>query len=114
VIWALAPTLTVATAKAPEPEVPVMCRMPSFIAVAASATISGTGVVEADNSKLLSPVMLGAALTPVHAKPSTTLVGTNGAFGVKAITKLCEPPAAIDTGVLGDPLSALVAGLVVW
>ena len=52
VIEALAPTLTVATAKAPEPEVPAMCRMPSFIAVAASATISGTGVGEADSSNV--------------------------------------------------------------
>ena len=48
VIEALAPTLTVATAKAFEPLVPVMCRMPSFCAVAASATMSGTGVAEAE------------------------------------------------------------------
>ena len=47
-IEALAPTLTVATAKAFEPLVPVMCRMPSFCAVAASATMSGTGVAEAE------------------------------------------------------------------
>jgi len=37
-----------------------------------------------------------------------------GAFGVKAVTKLCGPPAEIETGVLGEPVSALVAGLVVW
>lgn len=48
VMEALAPTLTVATAKALEPDVPVMCRMPSFYAVAAGATMSGTGVVEAE------------------------------------------------------------------
>jgi hypothetical protein len=111
VIAALAPTLTDATAKAFEPEVPVMCRMPSFDA---NATISGTGVAEAYNSNVLRPVVLGAALTPVHAKPSTTLVGTNAVFDVNAITKLCAPPAAIDAGVFGEPVSALVAGLVVW
>jgi hypothetical protein len=48
VMEALVPTLTVATAKALEPDVPVMCRMPSFYAVAASATMSGTVVVEAE------------------------------------------------------------------
>src|SRR6516162_1842290 len=53
VIEALAPTLTVATAKAFDPVVPVMCRMPSFIAVAARATTSGTGVDDADSSKVL-------------------------------------------------------------
>ena len=30
------------------------------------------------------------------------------------MTKLCEPPAAIAAGVFGEPVSALVAGLVVW
>ena len=56
VIDALAPTFTVATAKAFEPVVPVMCRMPSFCAVAASAMMSGTGVVEAEKKKVLRPV----------------------------------------------------------
>jgi hypothetical protein len=36
-------------------------------------------------------VLPGAALTPAPSKPSTTLVGTNGALGVNAMTKLCEP-----------------------
>src|ERR1700730_10199211 len=31
----------------------------------------------ADSSKVLRPVLLGAALTPAQSKPSTTLVGTN-------------------------------------
>ncbi len=114
VIEALAPTLTVATAKAFEPLVPVMCRIPSFIAVAANATISGTGVVEPDSSRVLSPVLLGAALTPVQSKPSIIVVGTNGALTVNAMTKLCEPPAAIDADVFGEPVSAFVAGFVVW
>jgi hypothetical protein len=113
VIDPLAPTLTVATAKAFEPVVLEMCKMPSFWAVAASATTSDTGVDEADSSNVLRPVVLGAALTPVQSNPSITTAGTNGPLGVKAITKLCDPPAAIDTGVFGDPVSALVAGLVV-
>jgi hypothetical protein len=114
VIDALAPTFTVATAKAFEPVVPLMCRIPSFCAVAANATVSGTGDVDADSSKVLRPVLLGGALTPVQSKPSITIVGANGALGVNAMTKLCEAPAAIDTGVFGEPVSALVAGLVVW
>jgi hypothetical protein len=48
VIDALDPTLTDATAKAFEPDVPVMWRMPSFCAVAANVTTSGTGVAEAE------------------------------------------------------------------
>ena len=88
--------------------------MPSFCDVAASATMSGTGVDDADSSKVLRPVLVGAAATPAQAKPRTTVAGTNGAVGVKPITKLCEPPTAIGTGVFGEPVSALVAGLVVW
>ena len=114
VIEALAPTLTVATAKAFEPDVPVMCRMPSFWAVAASATISGTGVAEADSDRVLRPVLLGAAFTPVQSNPSAAVVGTKGALGVNAMTKLCVPPAGMETGVFGVPVSALVEGLVVW
>jgi hypothetical protein len=76
VIWALAPTLTVATAKAFEPDVPVMCKMPSFCAVAANATISGTGVAEADSDRVLRPVLLGAAFMPVQSNPSAAVVGT--------------------------------------
>ena len=75
--------------------------------------MSGVGVVEPDSSKVSRPVVLGAALIPVQAKPSITVVGTNGAFAVKAITKLWGLPAPIDTRVLGEPVSALVAGSVV-
>jgi hypothetical protein len=74
----------------------------------------GTDVVDADSNKVLRPVLLGAALTPLQSKPSITIVGTNGTLRVNAMTKLCEAPAAIDAGVFGEPVSALVAGLVVW
>ena len=113
VIEALAPTLTVATAKAFDPLVPVMCRIPSFIAVAA-ATMSGTGVDEADSNKVLSPVLLSAASTLAQSKPNATVVGTEGAWRREGDHEALRAPAAIDTGVLGEPVSALVAGLVVW
>jgi hypothetical protein len=85
----------------------------SFCAVAGSATTSGTGVAE-----VLRSVLLGAALTPAQLKPSTTLVGTNGASGVNAMTKLCELKfggvPGIEIGVLVEPVSAFVAGFVAW
>ena len=49
------PTFTEATAKAPEPVLPGRLRMPSLVGVAPRATISGTAVVEADRSKVLTP-----------------------------------------------------------
>jgi hypothetical protein len=62
----------------------------SFCEVAGSATTSGTGVAEANSRKVLRSVLPSAALTPAQSKPSSTLVGTNGALGVNAMTKLCE------------------------
>jgi hypothetical protein len=56
VIALLIPRLTVATAKAFEPVLPVMWRMPSLDAVATSATTSGTGEVEPEVRRVLSPV----------------------------------------------------------
>jgi hypothetical protein len=107
------PTSPVATAKAFEPELPGMWRMPSFEAVATSATMSGTGEVEADSRRVSSPMSTGAGTTFVQAKLSTTLVGSNALLGVNAITKLCACLAGISTGVLTVPVSALVVGLVV-
>src|ERR1051325_123627 len=51
VIVVLSPTLTVATAKAFAAALPGMCSMPSFDIVAANATMSGTGLVEADSRR---------------------------------------------------------------
>lgn len=79
VIAPLAPTLTVATAKAFEPVVPVMCRMPSFCAVATSATTSGTAVVEAESSNVLSPELTGAAGLLTQAAVMAMSVGANAA-----------------------------------
>ena len=44
VMLPLAPTFTVATAKAPVPVAPGIFTMPSLVSVAAKATMSGTGV----------------------------------------------------------------------
>jgi hypothetical protein len=63
---------------------------------------------------VLSPVLLRAAFAPAQSKPSATSVGTTGALGVSAMTKLCAAPAGIETGVFGEPVSPLVAGSVVW
>jgi hypothetical protein len=87
--------------------------MPSSRVVAASATMSGTGVDEAEYSSVLSPVLVTVAGRPEQSKPSDNVVGASGAVAVKAMTKLCEPPAAIVAGVLTEPVSALVAGSVV-
>src|SRR5438270_8172848 len=48
VIMSPIPTFDVATANAPAPGAAGMCRIPSPLAVAASATMSGTGVDDAD------------------------------------------------------------------
>lgn len=56
----VAPTFTVATAKAFTPLVPGKSTMPSPLGVAASATISGTGVAEADSNSVFTPTVTGA------------------------------------------------------
>jgi hypothetical protein len=114
VIAAVAPTFTVATANAFAPELPGMWRMPSLVAVAASATMSGTGVAEAESNSVFRPGKIGGPSRLEQRKPSATSLGPNGAIGANAMTKLWAAPAARLTGVLGWPVRALVAGLVVW
>ena len=60
------------------------------------------------------PVRTGAEAALVQPKLNETSVGANAAVGVKAMTKLCDAPCAILTGVLAVPVTALVAGSVVW
>ena len=86
VIVELAPTLTVATAKAAVPVDPGMWRMPSLLAVAASATMSGTGVADADSSRVLTPEIVGAGSVLVLVNPSLISVGSNEAVGMNANT----------------------------
>ena len=111
-IFALAPTFTVATAKTPVPVAPGTSTMPPL--AAASATMSGTGVAEAENNSVFSPELTGAGLLFVQSKLSCTSVGGKGAVGVKASTKLCAAPPATLTAVFGVPVIWLVAELVVW
>ena len=60
VMLSLAPTFTVATANNPVPVVPGIFTMPSFVGVATNATMSATGVADAENSNVLIPVRIGA------------------------------------------------------
>ena len=75
--------------------------------------MSGVGVVEADSSNVLTPAIIGAGAALVHWKLNPNSSEAMTAVGVNAITKLGEAPAAMLTGVFGDPVTALVDGLVV-
>src|SRR5436309_9580567 len=76
--------------------------------------MSGTGVADPESSSVSSPGICAAALALAQAKFRATSVGGNGAVGVSAKTKLCEPPEAMSTGVLGLPVTVFVFGSVVW
>ena len=60
VIVPVAPTFTVATAKAPVLLVPRILTMPSLLRVAAQATMSETGVADAESRSVFSPTLMGA------------------------------------------------------
>ena len=107
------PTFTVATARVPAGVALLMLTMPSFIGVAASATISGVGDVDADNNSVLSPVVIDAGLVFEHSKFSRTSVGGMGPVGVNATTKLCAAPGATSAGVFSEPVRTFVTGFVV-
>src|SRR5215813_14893286 len=100
----LTPTFTVATAKAPVPFVPGILAIPSLVGVATNAKMSGTGVVEAERSTVLSPVLIGAGKVLAQSKFIRVSIGAKACVGVKATTKLWPPPAGILTGVLGVPV----------
>lgn len=102
VMFPVAPTLTVATAKAPEPFVPGMSTMPPV--AAAKATMSGTEVIDAESSKVFSPVLIGAGSLFAQSKLNCTSVGEKGAVSVTAKIKLCSAPA-IFAAVLGNPVT---------
>ena len=86
VIESWLPTLTVATAKAFAPELPGKSTMPSPVGVAARATISGTGVLEADSNSVFKPTVTGAGFVLKQSKVSCTSVESKAAVGVKANT----------------------------
>src|SRR5262249_60979811 len=99
VIVPAAPTLIVATANAPAP---ATLTTPSFAIVAASATMSGTGVGDAENNSVFSPVVIGAWVPP-HAKLNCTSVGGIAWPGLTASTNVCGPPAGRLTGLFLVP-----------
>jgi hypothetical protein len=70
-------------------------------------------VAEADRLSVLIPTIVPTWNTLAQVKAKVTLVGAKAAVGVSAMTKLCACPAAILTGVLAVPVSALVVGSVV-
>ena len=76
--------------------------MPSLLSVTAKATMSGTGVSEAESKSVFSPTLMGAGSVSAQSKLNCTSVEAMGAVGVMAKTKLCAAPAAIFTGVLGS------------
>ena len=106
------PTLTVATVKAPAPFAPGMPRMQGS-PLAAKATISGTGVAEADSRSGLKPWIARRRVGRGAIKPKDDVGRYEPGVRAKGDTKLCEAPAAIPIGVFGLPVSALVAGFVV-
>src|SRR5262245_14470345 len=114
VIWPVAPRFTAATANAADPPLPGTSTMPSWPTVAGRATMSGTAPVEADNSKVFRPEVVGATPPFAHVKANVSSVGGMGAHGVSARTKLWLAPAAMSTASLGLPVTWLVARSVVW
>ncbi len=77
--------------------------------------MSATGVAERVRSRVSTPVSIAAGATPAHPKSSGSAAATKGVVPWNQTRKLCTPlPGAIVAGVFGMPVSALVAGLVVW
>src|SRR5262249_36399605 len=86
VMEAPSPTLTVATAKNPVPVLPGMLPMPSLLTVAASATMSGTGVGAPEISSVLMPTSVVTGFVLLPAKLNGKSTGAMGADGVSEIT----------------------------
>ena len=70
------------------------------------------GVAEAERSSVFRPVVIGAGTALVQLKLICTSVVANEVVGVKAKVYVCNAPA-IFTGILGVPITPLVAGSVV-
>src|SRR5262245_43151352 len=70
-----APTLALATANAPAADGPGRCTMPSLVVVAPRAMTSGTGALEAESEKVLTPTMNGTEPTFAHEKLSRRSAG---------------------------------------
>src|SRR5580704_1129901 len=92
VICAVLPIFTAATEKTPIPDRPGGKSTYPGSLLDASATISGTGVVEPDISSVLTPEITGAGDALAQAKLNATSVGAKAAVGVRAMRKLWLAP----------------------
>ena len=103
---------TVATAKNPVPVVPGMFTIPSPSSVAARATMSGVGVVDADSRSVSRPLTTGAPEALAHRNVMGTSMGANDIVGLKIKTKLRDCPGGMSTGTFGEPTGRFVVGSV--
>ncbi len=99
------PRFSVATEKTPVPLAPGIFTIPSLVKVAATATISGVGVSEAENKSVLTPGLMRAGSVFVQSKVNCISLGAIGSVGVKVKAKLWAAPAGISTGVLAVPVT---------
>src|SRR5262245_33529070 len=99
-MFAVEPTLAVATEKMPVPVAPGTSTVPLFPIVAATAITSGTGIADDDRRSVVRPGVSIAGPAFEQANRRSTSVGANAASGVTANTKLWLPNEAMSTGVL--------------
>ena len=104
-----APTLTVATAKAPAFGTFRIRKTPSRDGVATSATTSGAGTFDADSNSVLMPLITATGSVLSQSKRSRTSRESMTSCGVNPKTKLAPPLAAMSTGALRTPVMAFVA-----
>src|SRR5438270_11195179 len=87
VISAQTPTLTPATAKAPAPIIQGISTMPRS-PLAATATISGAAVVDADKRRVLRPDTVGKPGLFAHEAVMARSIGLNAAEALNEITNV--------------------------
>src|SRR5262245_50433460 len=102
----------VATAKAPVPDAPGMSTMPLPPRVAATATTSGTGVLDPDRKTVVTRLVVGAGTVLEQSKRTGISLTRNGLVGWKLRTNVAAPPPGTTTGVFGTPTTAFVNGSV--
>src|SRR5262249_53857246 len=112
VMLPLAPAFVVATAKNPVPVTPGIFTIPSFVDVAATAMMSGTGVADTVSLSVLTPTIAGAESVFEQLNPNCTSVVGIATPVTNEIRKLWPPPGGMSTGVFGEPIASLVAGSV--
>src|SRR5215468_6831080 len=97
--------LTPAAAKKPVPLLPGMLTMPSLVGVTPMATMSGDGVGDADNMKVLRPITLTVTGVLEQAKTTPISAALRYWLGVSPNTYPCAACGAMFTGVLGLPVN---------